>query len=76
MWNHLTFSVLIIILQFFSNGATSLSDFWTPTLAYYAMYEWKDIAEISKELLALDVRKMMRVLDDEHIIAVISARTI
>lgn len=56
-------------MQFFSNGATSLSDFWTPTLAYYAMYEWKDIAEISKELLVI-IQKTSNAPEEAKLMAI------
>ena len=44
-------------------------EYWTPTLAYYAMYEWLEIAEISKELLVM-IQKTSNAPDDAKLMAV------
>lgn len=48
---------LVISMKFFDDEEDKpLCDYWTPTLAYYAWYEWSDLKEIVDELLAMVMR--------------------
>ena len=58
-----------VSLQFFDHKEKPLMEYWTPTLAYYAMYEWPEIAEISKELLVM-IQKTSNAPDDAKLMAV------
>ena len=44
-------------------------DYWTPTLAYYAMYEWSEIAEITKDLLVM-IQKTSSAPDDAKLMSI------
>jgi len=50
-------AALAISMKFFDDeGSKALSDYWTPTLAYYTMYEWMDIGQLAQGLLTVVVR--------------------
>jgi hypothetical protein len=45
---------LAISIKFFDEDEDKpLCDYWTPTLAYYTLYEWSDLSEIVDELLVM-----------------------
>jgi len=46
-----------------------LRDYWTPTVAFYAMYEWNEISEVVRELLVM-VQKTCNASEDAKLMAV------
>lgn len=61
---------LVISIKFFDDDADKpVREYWTPTLAYYTLYEWPEIAELVNKLLMM-IKKTCEARPDAKLMAI------